>query len=103
MPSAVVTCRCVSFRLAPLALAPLGRFDPRSKLDIDRLPDADHEPGEPDDGQPDHEEDGAGRGIGQLAPHADELTDPAAGPRHAVEEKQDATYDAGQSEDQAGQ
>lgn len=103
MPSTVVTCRVMPFRLAPLGLAPLGRFDPRSQLDIDRLPYADREPSEPDDGQPDHEQYGARRGIGQFALHADELTDPAAGARHAVEEEQDATHDAGQSEDQAGQ
>src|SRR2546428_551583 len=48
------------------------------------------------------EEDGAGRGARRLALHADELANPAARSRHAMEEEQDASHDAGEPEDQAG-
>jgi hypothetical protein len=98
----------MALTLAPLVLAPfvralVGGLRPRTELDIDRLTDTDREAGEPDNHQAHDEEHRARRGIRELALHADELPHPAAGSRHAVEEEQDASHDAGESKDQPGE
>jgi len=90
------------FVFASLVFAPFTQLRPRPQLDVDRPPDADGEAREPDDGEAHYEEDRAGRGVRQLALHADELANPAARSRHAMEEEQDASHDAGEPEDQAG-
>jgi hypothetical protein len=87
---------------APLVLALFSGLCSRPDFDVDRLPDADREAGEPDDHQADHEQHCARRGIRELALHAKELAHPAAGSRHTVEEEHDATHDAGKSEHQPG-
>src|SRR5439155_20782645 len=98
--------RSAGFAL-PLVLAPpmlelFGQPRARPQLDVDRLPDAYDEAREPDDYQADHEEYRARRGIRELGLHTDELANPAARTRHAVEEKRDASHDAGEPEDQPG-
>jgi hypothetical protein len=49
--------------LAPLMLGPLSHLGPRPELDVDRLPDANGEAGEPDDHEADYEQHRARRGI----------------------------------------
>src|ERR1700694_732797 len=93
----------MALTLAPVVLALVGGLRPRTELDVDRLPDANRKAGEPDDHQADHEEHRARRGIRELALHGDELAHPAAGSRHAVEEEQDASHDAGEPKDQPGE
>src|SRR3981081_4323586 len=92
-----------AFALPALMLALLGGPCPRPDLDVDRLTDANGEPGEPHNAKAYHEQHGARRGIGQLALHADELAHPAARTRHAVEEEHNAPHDAGEPDDQAGE
>src|SRR6266568_9302113 len=88
--------------LEPFGVAVFSELRTRPQLDVDRLADADGEAGEPDDHEADYEQHGARGGIREFALNADELANPAAGTRHAVEEQQNASHDAGEPEDQPG-
>lgn len=79
------------------------RLKTASQVDLDRLPDADREPGQPNDGQPHDEEHGSRRGVRQLALDPDEPPDPATRADHAVEEEHDPARDAGQPKDEPRQ
>src|SRR5437588_2990843 len=80
----------------PLALMPARRLR-RLVPDFDRLPNADREPRQPDDQQPDDEEDRARRRVGEPALDPDEVAHPAGRSGHAMEEQAEAADDAAEA------